>query len=131
LLLQLQELSFKFPNSQNFYKRQLNSREESSQKYFENDFTNVDLCENVERDNFVDSFDNFLPPKPNESPETASNVKPKAFLYDEAGEQIDQDFQRAASNRLTKQQLLLFKRTHVLRYIVRKKLRSLSNQFTI
>ena len=72
-------------NRDTLYIKQLNSREESFQKYFDNDFTNVDLRGNVERDNFVDSFDNFLQPKPNEAPETASNAKPKAFLYDKTG----------------------------------------------
>jgi len=63
-LLQLQELTVKFRASQNAYLLQLNSREERSQKYFDDGggagdvFTNVELGDQgVE--NFVDSFDNL------------------------------------------------------------------------
>ncbi|XP_037938588.1 syntaxin-16 [Teleopsis dalmanni] len=104
LLLELQELTNKFRNSQNTYVRQLTSREERSQKYFEsNDFTNVDLRSNAtERDNYVETFDNFLQP-------TSSKSSTTAYLYDnESDQQIDEHFQRPVSSRMTQQQLLLF-----------------------
>ena len=111
LLLELQELTFKFRNIQNAYIRNLDSREELSQKYFDNnDFTNIDLNNSVgtmgsksaSLNNYVDSFDNFLQPQ-----SSATN----SFLYEDddmASEQIDEHFQRPVSQRMTQQQLLLF-----------------------
>ncbi|XP_039499294.1 syntaxin-16 [Drosophila santomea] len=104
-LLQLQELTVKFRASQNAYLLQLNSREERSQKYFDDGgagdvFTNVELGEqSVE--NFVDSFDNFLQP-PSEG--KASN----GYLFEDDEQAIDDHFQRPPASRMTQQQLLLF-----------------------
>ncbi|XP_054727118.1 syntaxin-16 [Anastrepha obliqua] len=111
LLLQLQELTFKFRNSQSAYIRQLNSREERSQKYFENnDFTNIELDSSSidNRDNYVDSFDNFLQPMGSMQNKTNS-ARNHSYLYDDKStQQIDEDFQRPVSNRMSQQQLLLF-----------------------
>ncbi|XP_036318136.1 syntaxin-16 [Rhagoletis pomonella] len=111
LLLQLQELTFKFRNSQSAYISQLNSREERSQKYFENkDFTNIDLVSGStdDRGNYVETFDNFLQPMAPVLNKTTSKMN-HSYLYDEAStQQIDEDFQRPVSNRMTQQQLLLF-----------------------
>lgn len=98
LTISLQELTLKFRYSQNSYVRQLNSREERSQKFFD-DFTNPS---NMERDNYVDTFDNFLQP-------TYSGGTKYGF-YDEENKQseLDENFQRPMGNRLTQQQLLLF-----------------------
>ncbi|XP_055845998.1 syntaxin-16 [Episyrphus balteatus] len=100
LLLSLQELTFKFRNSQSGYVRQLNSREERSQKYFETpDFTTIDL-DTKSQSNFVETFDNFLQPASTSSNATA--------FYEETDDQIDEHFQRPVANRMTQQQLLLF-----------------------
>lgn len=100
LLLSLQELTFKFRNSQSGYVRQLNSREERSQKYFETpDFTTIDL-DSKTQNNFVDTFDNFLQP--------ASTSTNTTGFYEETDDQIDEHFQRPVTNRMTQQQLLLF-----------------------
>lgn len=111
LLLQLQELTFKFRNSQSSYVRQLNSREERSQKLFgKNDFTNIDLVSGAtdDHDNYVDTFDNFLQPVPFVLNNNKS-INKRSYLYDDdSSQQIDEDFQRPISNRMTKQQLLLF-----------------------
>uniref|UniRef100_A0A1A9Z8J5 t-SNARE coiled-coil homology domain-containing protein n=1 Tax=Glossina pallidipes TaxID=7398 RepID=A0A1A9Z8J5_GLOPL len=98
LLISLQELSIKFRNSQNMYLKQLNIREERSQKFFD-DFTKT--SEGEERENYVDSFDNFL---------QLSNSKKGSLLYDEdICENLDGHFQRPSTSRmLTQQQLLLF-----------------------
>ncbi|XP_065363214.1 syntaxin-16 [Calliphora vicina] len=99
LMLSLQELTLKFRYSQNSYLRQLNSREERSQKFFD-DFTNPN---GMERDNYVDSFDNFLQPTP-------SGANKYNFYDDDESKQneLDENFQRPMGNRLTQQQLLLF-----------------------
>lgn len=99
LMLSLQELTLKFRYSQNSYLRQLNSREERSQKFFD-DFTNPS---GVERDNYVDTFDNFLQP-------THSGAAKYNFYDDDEIKQneLDENFQRPMGNRLTQQQLLLF-----------------------
>ncbi|GAB0095333.1 Syntaxin-16 [Sergentomyia squamirostris] len=95
LLLQLQEITFRFRNSQNTYLRQMTSREERSNVFFETpDFTTIDL-EEPPRETTVETFDNFLKPKP-------------AAFVDESDEQIDEYFQQPVSSRLTHQQLLLF-----------------------
>ncbi|KAI9581724.1 syntaxin-16 [Glossina fuscipes] len=98
LLISLQELSIKFRNSQNMYLKQLNIREERSQRFFD-DFTKTG--ESEERENYVDSFDNFL---------QLSNSKKGSVLYDEdISEDLDGHFQRPSTSRmLTQQQLLLF-----------------------
>ncbi|KAI8128283.1 Syntaxin-16 [Lucilia cuprina] len=99
LMLSLQELTTKFRLSQNSYLRQLNSREERSQKFFD-DFTNPN---DMERENYVDSFDNFLQP--------ASSGANKYNFYDDdelKQNELDENFQRPTRNRLTQQQLLLF-----------------------
>ncbi|XP_016996984.2 syntaxin-16 [Drosophila takahashii] len=103
-LLQLQELTVKFRASQNAYLLQLNSREERSQKYFEDKsdggeiFTNVELGEN-----FVDSFDNFLQP-----PAAEGKVSGNSYLFSDDDQAIDDHFQRPPASRMTQQQLLLF-----------------------
>ncbi|XP_061393724.1 syntaxin-16 [Musca vetustissima] len=102
LMMSLQELTLKFRYSQNSYLKQLNSREERSQQFFD-DFSNGT---NGERDNYVDSFDNFLQPA---GPTTSNRNN---YLYeddDEAKEsELDAHFQRPMANRMTEQQLLLF-----------------------
>lgn len=108
-LLQLQELTLKFRASQNAYLLQLNSREERSQKYFDDGgasdvFTNVELG----ADNFVDSFDNFLQPAVNGVvPASMLGTSHKLFFPDDE-EAIDDHFQRPLTSRMTQQQLLLF-----------------------
>lgn len=98
LMLSLQELTLKFRYSQNSYLRQLNSREERSQKFFD-EFTNSN---GSERDNFVDSFDNFLQP-------SSSSNKYNFYDDDETKQnELDENFQKPMGNRLTQQQLLLF-----------------------
>uniref|UniRef100_A0A1B0GLL2 Putative snare protein tlg2/syntaxin 16 n=1 Tax=Lutzomyia longipalpis TaxID=7200 RepID=A0A1B0GLL2_LUTLO len=93
LLLQLQDITFRFRNSQNTYLRQMASREERSNVFFETqDFTTIDL--EPPRETTVESFDNFLKPKPT--------------VLEESDEQIDEYFQQPVSSRLTQQQLLLF-----------------------
>ncbi|KAH8367819.1 hypothetical protein KR084_003081 [Drosophila pseudotakahashii] len=110
-LLQLQELTVKFRASQNAYLLQLNSREERSQKYFDDGggagdvFTNVELGDqSVE--NFVDSFDNFLQP-PAEG-KARANANSNSYLFEDDDEAIDDHFQRPPASRMTQQQLLLF-----------------------
>lgn len=100
LMLSLQELTLKFRSSQNSYLKQLNSREERSQKFFD-DFSNPN---SAERENYVDSFDNFLQPN-------TSNSQNKYNFYDDdemKENELDENFQRPTGNRLTQQQLLLF-----------------------
>ncbi|XP_059609462.1 syntaxin-16 [Phlebotomus argentipes] len=95
LLLQLQDITFRFRNSQNTYLRQMASREERSNVFFETqDFTTIDL-EEPARETTVETFDNFLKPK-------------ATVLLDESDEQIDEYFQQPVASRLTHQQLLLF-----------------------
>ncbi|XP_055389523.1 syntaxin-16 [Condylostylus longicornis] len=97
LLLSLQDLTIKYRNGQNQYLNQLNSREERSKKFFEpTDFTTIDLNETDEKQNNVETFDNFLQPKSN----NAENY------YDE--ENLDDQFQKPVSAKMTQQQLLLF-----------------------
>lgn len=99
-MLSLQELTLKFRSSQNSYLKQLNSREERSQKFFD-DFSNPN---SAERENYVDSFDNFLQPN-------TSNSQNKYNFYDDdemKENELDENFQRPTGNRLTQQQLLLF-----------------------
>ncbi|EDW30532.1 GL26795 [Drosophila persimilis] len=115
-LLQLQELTFKFRSSQNAYLVQLNSREERSQKYFDNGdkFTNVELGgmgmgiglpggdTGGEDINFVDSFDNFLQP-------VNGKGNGNGYLFEDDDQEIDDHFKKPlAANRMTQQQLLLF-----------------------
>uniref|UniRef100_A0A1L8DUP2 Putative snare protein tlg2/syntaxin 16 n=1 Tax=Nyssomyia neivai TaxID=330878 RepID=A0A1L8DUP2_9DIPT len=89
LLLQLQDNTFRFRNSQNTYLKQLALREERSNVFFDKqDFITIDL--DVPRETTVESFDNFLKPKPME----------------ESDEQIDEYFQQPVTSRLTQQQLL-------------------------
>ncbi|XP_030378540.1 syntaxin-16 [Scaptodrosophila lebanonensis] len=109
-LLQLQELTFKFRSSQNSYLVQMNSREERSQKYFDNgEFTNVELSGvgssgDNESTNFVDTFDNFLQPL-----EGAGAAGNKVYLFEDDDQQeIDANFKKPLANRMTQQQLLLF-----------------------
>lgn len=124
-LLQLQDLTIKFRNSQNAYLLQLNSREERSQKYFDNnEFTNVELGgggggdHNDELGNFVDTFDNFLQPLDGGIMATATGAATVAggagtrsnnYLFEQDDEQeIDDHFKKPVANRMTQQQLLLF-----------------------
>lgn len=101
LLLSLQDLTIKFRNSQNMYLRELNSREERSQVFFDTpDFTTIDLesegaSTSKSKPDAVESFDNFLQPK-------ASNY------MEDTDEQIDQYFQKPVASQMTQQQLLLF-----------------------
>ncbi|XP_034490158.1 syntaxin-16 [Drosophila innubila] len=117
-LLQLQDLTVKFRNSQNAYLLQLNSREERSQKYFDNnEFTNVELGDNNDQlANFADSFDNFLQPVEGTTTTTAAGAaattngrSTNTYLFDDDDEQeIDDHFKKPVANRMTQQQLLLF-----------------------
>ncbi|KAH8271002.1 hypothetical protein KR044_013296 [Drosophila immigrans] len=104
-LLQLQDLTVKFRNSQNAYLLQLNSREERSQKYFDNsEFTNVELGD--ELGNFaVDNFDSFLDTAGGAA---AAGTATNAYLFDEDEQQIDDHFKKPLAQRMTQQQLLLF-----------------------
>ncbi|EDV44591.1 uncharacterized protein Dana_GF20436 [Drosophila ananassae] len=109
-LLQLQELTLKFRSSQNAYLLQLNSREERSQKYFDDGaggdvFTTVELGDQPP-DNFVDSFDNFL--QPVNGAGAAPGVGTGSLLFEEDEQAIDDHFQRPPASRMTQQQLLLF-----------------------
>ncbi|KAH8265911.1 hypothetical protein KR038_010457 [Drosophila bunnanda] len=112
-LLQLQELTFKFRASQNAYLLQLNSREERSQKYFDDGgagdvFTNVELGEQG-ANNFVDTFDNFLQPATNGALAAAGKMGgANAYLFEDDEQAIDDHFQRPPTSRMTQQQLLLF-----------------------
>ncbi|KAH8295955.1 hypothetical protein KR018_006927 [Drosophila ironensis] len=118
-LLQLQELTLKFRASQNAYLLQLNSREERSQKYFDESgggaggdvFTNVELGGEQTPDNFVDTFDNFLQPVSGDgtaSGRGAAHTGAGALLFEEDEQAIDDHFQRPPASRMTQQQLLLF-----------------------
>lgn len=122
-LLQLQDLTIKFRNSQNAYLLQLNSREERSQKYFDNnEFTNVELGgggggdHNDELGNFVDTFDNFLQPLDGGAlgatatgAATQAGTRSNNYLFEQDDEQeIDDHFKKPVANRMTQQQLLLF-----------------------
>lgn len=98
LMLSLQELTLKFRYSQNSYLRQLNSREERSQKFFD-DFTNPS---NMEKGNYVDTFDNFL------QPTSSGGNKYNDYDDDLKENELDENFQRPMGTRLTQQQLLLF-----------------------
>ncbi|XP_023161980.1 syntaxin-16 [Drosophila hydei] len=107
-LLQLQDLTVKFRSSQNAYLLQLNSREERSQKYFDNtnEFTNVELGNfggDEPPNNFVDTFDNFLQPL-----DGAGKSQTNAYLFEDDDQQIDDNFKKPLANRMTQQQLLLF-----------------------
>ncbi|EDW05532.1 syntaxin-16 [Drosophila mojavensis] len=107
-LLQLQDLTVKFRSSQNAYLLQLNSREERSQKYFDNanEFTNVELGNfggDEPPNNFVDTFDNFLQPL-----DGAGKSQVNAYLFEDDEQQIDDNFKKPLTNRMTQQQLLLF-----------------------
>lgn len=101
LLLALQELTTKFRNSQNFYLKELNSREERSKVFFDPpDFTTIDLNTESLKPRQIDeveSFDNFLKPKTN-----------NFYTDDTTDEQIDEFFQKPIASRMTQQQLLLF-----------------------
>lgn len=104
LILSLQGLTIQFRNSQNMYLREINSREERSNEFFEtNNFTTIDLCgagmsynTGNQENTAVESFDNFLQPK-------SVNYK-----TDDSDEQIDEYFQKSISQKMTQQQLLLF-----------------------
>ncbi|KAM8720652.1 hypothetical protein ACLKA7_006656 [Drosophila subpalustris] len=119
-LLQLQDLTVKFRNSQNAYLLQLNSREERSQKYFDNnEFTNVELGgggggggdnNDDELANFADSFDNFLQPVDGvgSTTTTTNGRNTNTYLFDDDEQEIDDHFKKPVANRMTQQQLLLF-----------------------
>lgn len=101
--MELQDLTYKFRNNQSLYLRQLNSREERSNVFFETpDFTTIDLNGTKSRNNQegtsveIETFDNFL--------------KPKSFngYLEETDEQIDEYFQKPVTSRMTQKQLLLF-----------------------
>lgn len=107
LLLALQDVTYRFRNSQSNYLKQLNSREARSNAFFETpDFTTIDLNDqNESHGNAVDSFDNFLKP-------TASSTlaAANADYFQQSDEQIDEYFQKSIpqTGRMTQQQLLLF-----------------------
>lgn len=107
LLLALQDVTYRFRNSQSNYLKQLNSREARSNAFFESaDFTTIDLSDRTElQGNAVDSFDNFLKPTTS-SALNAANMD----YFEQSDEQIDEYFQKSISQsgRMTKQQLLLF-----------------------
>lgn len=94
--MELQELTYKYRNSQSLYLRQLNSREERSNVFFETpDFTTIDLRPTEDSTVEIETFDNFL--------------KPKSSNYlQETDEQIDEYFQKPVTSRMTQKQLLLF-----------------------
>lgn len=103
LLLSLQELTFKFRNSQSNYINQLSSREERSNQYFKSNFETIELDDRSSSSGFasgqtnVETFDNFLQPKSSD------------LYYDDGGDEaLDEDFQRPVTSRMTQQQLLLF-----------------------
>lgn len=104
MLLSLQDVTYRFRASQTNYLKQLSSREERSNAFFETpDFTTIDLNENnfTQNSNAVDTFDNFLKP--------AKQITTDYF--DQSDEQIDEYFQKSISStqgRMTQQQLLLF-----------------------
>lgn len=92
LLLELQEVTQRYRNSQSNYLKQLNSREARSNAFFETpDFTSIDLNDDSSR------------PK---NLYNASNID----YFEQTDEQIDEYFQKsiASAGRMTQQQLLLF-----------------------
>lgn len=103
LFMALQEVTYKFRNAQNAYLRQLNSREERSNVFFEtNDFSTVNLNApgaDSHSNYAVDSFDNFLQP---------TNKRTGVNYDEESDDRIDEYFGKPANSRLTQQQLLLF-----------------------
>ncbi|KAL5275688.1 STX16 family protein [Megaselia abdita] len=109
LLLSLQELTYKFRNSQSNYINQISSREERSNQYFKTstNFETIELDDRSSSSGFasgqtnVETFDNFLQPK--------SSSSTKDHYYDDGGDDaLDEDFQRPVTSRMTQQQLLLF-----------------------
>lgn len=107
LLLALQDLTFKFRNSQNNYINQISSREERSNQYFKSNFETIELDDRSSSSGFasgqtnVESFDNFLQPK--------SAASLNDHYYGDGGDDaLDEDFQRPVTSRMTQQQLLLF-----------------------
>lgn len=107
LLLALQDVTYRFRNSQSNYLKQLNSREARSNAFFETpDFTTIDLSDRNESHGIaVDSFDNFLKPTTS-SALAAANTD----YFEQSDEQIDEYFQKSIpqTGRMTQQQLLLF-----------------------
>lgn len=107
LLLALQDVTYRFRNSQSNYLKQLNSREARSNAFFETpDFTTIDLSDqNNSHVNAVDSFDNFLKPTT-----SSALVAANADYFEQSDEQIDEYFQKSIpqTGRMTQQQLLLF-----------------------
>lgn len=107
LLLALQDVTYRFRNSQSNYLKQLNSREARSNAFFETpDFTTIDLSDqNESHANSVDSFDNFLKPSTSSALAAAN-----ADYFEQSDEQIDEYFQKSIpqTGRMTQQQLLLF-----------------------
>lgn len=101
LLNALQDISTRYRSSQSNYLKQLNSREARSNIFFETtDFTTIDLnddAQSAQLNDAVESFDNFLKPKQNNT----------NYLND-TDEQIDEYFQKPVTSRMTQQQLLLF-----------------------
>lgn len=107
LLLSLQDLTYKFRNSQSSYINQISSREERSNQYFKSNFETIELDDRSNSSGFasgqtnVETFDNFLQPK--------STVSTNDHYYDDGGDDaLDEDFQRPVTSRMTQQQLLLF-----------------------
>lgn len=106
LLLSLQDLTYKFRNSQSNYINQISSREERSNQYFKSNFETIELDDRsssgfASGQTNVDTFDNFLQPK--------SAASSNDHYYDDGGDDaLDEDFQRPVTSRMTQQQLLLF-----------------------
>lgn len=107
LMLALQDVTYRFRNSQGNYLKQLNSQEARSNAFFETaDFTTIDLSDqNESHGNAVDSFDNFLKPTT-----LSALAATNADYFDQSDEQIDEYFQKSIpqTGRMTQQQLLLF-----------------------
>lgn len=105
LLLSLQDLTYKFRNSQSNYINQISSREERSNQYFKSNFETIELDDRSSSSGFasgqtnVETFDNFLQPKSGASSD---------HYYDGGDDALDEDFQRPVTSRMTQQQLLLF-----------------------
>lgn len=107
LLLSLQDLTFKFRNSQNNYINQISSREERSNHYFKSNFETIELDDRSSSSGFasgqtnVETFDNFLQPK-------SAGSSNDHYYGDGGDDALDEDFQRPVTSRMTQQQLLLF-----------------------
>lgn len=97
LLMELQDVTYRFRTRQSTYLRELSSREARSNVFFETpDFTTIDLNDDS---NFMKATTSM--------PSTALG---QTDYFDQTDEQIDEYFQQSisSSGRMTQQQLLLF-----------------------